>query len=92
MLRKTNLLGIASLLIASPCFSGFYVGAGFGPEYGHFKQRAHIISTNPSHSFSSFDVIDVNHFSGIGMFGSLFYLVMVGNIIGSTWLLKEMLI
>ncbi|WP_010652662.1 outer membrane protein [Fluoribacter dumoffii] len=66
MLRKANLLGIASLLLASPCFSGFYVGAGFGPEGAHFTQKAHVVRPG------TFNVYDTQHFSGIGVFGTLF--------------------
>lgn len=72
MLRKRNLLlGITSLFIASPSFSGFYIGAGFGPEGAHFIQKAHVV--RPGGPFQGgFNVFDTNHFSGIGVFGTLF--------------------
>ncbi len=66
MLRKMKLLGTASLLFASPCFSGFYIGAGLGPEGAHFTQKAHVVRPG------SFDVLDTQHFSGLGVFGTLF--------------------
>lgn len=66
-LRKTHLIfGLSSLFLAHPSFSGFYVGAGFGPEGAHFTQEAHVVRPG------TFDVIDKNHFSGIGVFGTLF--------------------
>lgn len=61
-----HLLGIASLLLANPCFSGFYLGGGLGPEGAHFTQKAHVVRPG------SFDVWDTQHFSGIGVFGTLF--------------------
>ena len=66
MLRKTSLVGILSLFLASPSFAGFYVGGAVGPEGATFSQRAHVIRPG------TFDVIDKEHFSGTGVFGSIF--------------------
>ena len=66
MLRKTKLAGIIASLLATPCFSGIYVGVAGGPEGAHFSQRAHV--TRPF----TFDVRDKQHFSGLGGFGSIF--------------------
>ncbi|MFT4059821.1 MAG: outer membrane beta-barrel protein [Legionella sp.] len=66
MFNKTYILGVLSLLSTSPCFSGFYLGAGVGPEGLHFNQNAH------AKLIGTFDVIDRNSFSGIGVFGTLF--------------------
>ncbi|MFC3908768.1 outer membrane protein [Legionella dresdenensis] len=66
MLRKTKLLSIISLLITTPSFAGTYLGAGIGPEGARFTQRAHVVRTG------TFDVIDKQHFAGVGVFGSLF--------------------
>lgn len=65
MLRKTIIAGAISLL-ANPSFSGFYVGAAVGPEGAIFTQRAHVVRVG------TFNVIDKEHFAGIGVFGSLF--------------------
>lgn len=66
MLRITKLLSITSLLITTPCFAAFYLGAGFGPEGAHFTQRSHVVRPG------TFNVYDTQHFSGIGVFGTLF--------------------
>lgn len=78
MLGKTTIAIISSLL-AAPCFSGFYIGGSVGPEGASFTQKAHVTGsaqTDPQTGQifpnSAFDVIDKNHFSGIGVFGSLF--------------------
>ncbi len=66
MLEKTTALGLCALLLSPPCFSGFYLGAGIGPEGSHFNQNAHVIK------LGTFDVIDREVFSGTGVFGTLF--------------------
>ena len=67
MLRKIYWSSAVSLLLASPAFSGFYVGAGIGPEFAQFTQKAHVFDTH-----NNFNVIDVEHFSGTGVFGTFF--------------------
>lgn len=66
MLKKTNIISVLALLIATPCFSGFYIGAGVGPEGARFNRNAHITRTG------TFDAIDKENYSGIGVFGTLF--------------------
>jgi outer membrane immunogenic protein len=73
MLRKISIL--SSLLLASPCFSGFYVGASVGPEGAVFSQKSHV--TRPADPLNplqpgSLNVVDKEHFAGMGVFGSLF--------------------
>ncbi|WP_412756625.1 outer membrane protein [Legionella bozemanae] len=75
MLRKTKLLGLVSLLLANPCFSGFYLGAGVGPEGAHFTQRSHVTrlgAISNTAGEGAFNVYDTEHFSGTGEFGTLF--------------------
>ncbi|CEG58405.1 outer membrane protein [Legionella fallonii] len=66
MSKKNMIISALSLLVASPCFSGLYIGAGVGPEGARFNQNSHV--TRPG----TFDVIDRENFSGIGVFGTLF--------------------
>ncbi|KTC84485.1 outer membrane protein [Legionella brunensis] len=75
MLRKGLLVGITSFLLTPPCFSGFYAGASVGPEGAHFSQKAFVVRTGTSGSDDRqgiFSVVDKNHFSGVGVFGSIF--------------------
>ncbi|ARG98444.1 outer membrane protein [Legionella micdadei] len=78
MLRMTPSVGALSLLIATPCFSGFYVGAAVGPEGASFSQKVHV--QRPG-TFDAFNVIDRNHYAGIGLFGTLFA--------GLSWIYKQ---
>lgn len=66
MLKNIHIIGILSLLVTPPCFSGFYIGAGVGPEAARFNRNAHV--TQPAY----FDAIDRENYSGIGVFGTLF--------------------
>ncbi|KTD11420.1 outer membrane protein [Legionella jamestowniensis] len=66
MLRKTTVGGLTLILAATPCFAGFYLGASVGPEGASFTQSAYVTRPN------TFSVVDRNHFSGLGVFGSLF--------------------
>ncbi|MBA3536123.1 MAG: porin family protein [Tatlockia sp.] len=66
MLRITKIVAVLSLLSASPCFSGLYLGAGFGPEGASFSQKSHV------ERIGTFNVEDVQHFAGSGVFGTLF--------------------
>ncbi len=66
MLRKTISSAIISLVVTTPCFSGLYIGAAIGPEGGYFTQRSHVTRVG------TFDVIDTEHFAGVGGFGSIF--------------------
>lgn len=74
MLGKTGLVGVTSFLLASPCFSGFYVGASVGPEGASFTRSAFVksIGVPQASSSSAFSVVDRDHFSGLGVFGSIF--------------------
>lgn len=88
MLRRTAVVSLLSIL-ATPCFSGFYLGASVGPEGASFSQKAHFVAPDPAHPVDAVDVVDKNHFSGLGVFGSLFagygwtrdryYLAIEGN-------------
>ncbi|CDZ78014.1 Opacity protein antigens [Legionella massiliensis] len=66
MLRKTTLCAALGLIFSSSCFSGFYLGVGAGPEGASFSQKAHVVRPG------TFDVVDKNHFSGLGGFGTVF--------------------
>ncbi|EHL31981.1 hypothetical protein LDG_6151 [Legionella drancourtii LLAP12] len=65
VLRKTIIATVLPLL-ATPCFSGLYVGSAVGPEGASFTQSAHVMRPG------SFNVVDRAHFAGLGVFGSLF--------------------
>ncbi|RAP35328.1 hypothetical protein B1207_13225 [Legionella quinlivanii] len=65
MLRKT-VCAASLILCSSISHAGFYLGASVGPEGAEFRQRSHVIRPG------TFDVIDKNHFSGTGVFGSIF--------------------
>lgn len=78
MLRITRIAGALSLLIATPSFAGLYVGAAVGPEGASFSQKAHV--QRPG-TFDAFNVIDRNHFAGIGLFGTVFA--------GISWIYKQ---
>ncbi|KTD27052.1 MULTISPECIES: outer membrane protein [Legionella] len=80
MLRKTHVTGVISLLVSTSCFPGFYVGAAVGPEGASFSQKAHVQRPGTATS-GAFNVIDRNHFSGIGLFGTLFA--------GLSWIYKQ---
>ncbi|MFI4963585.1 MAG: outer membrane protein [Legionellales bacterium] len=64
MLKKTRIL--LGLFLTAPCFAGLYVGASVGPEGAHFRQKVHVQIPG------NFNALDANHFSGIGVFGSIF--------------------
>ncbi|MBA2711681.1 MAG: outer membrane beta-barrel protein [Tatlockia sp.] len=66
MLRKTKIAAVLSILAAGPCFSGFYIGAGLGPEGASFSQKSDVVRP------LTFYVEDHNHFAGTGGFGTLF--------------------
>ncbi|CEK11549.1 hypothetical protein [Legionella hackeliae] len=72
MLRKTTVVAMTSLLLSAPCFSGLYLGASVGPEGASFTQSAYVTRPN------TFSVVDRNHFSGLGVFGSIL-VVMHGD-------------
>lgn len=84
MLRKIYWGSVVSLLLVNPSFAGFYVGAGFGPEYAQFTQKTHVFD-----NFGDFNAIDEENFSGAGVFGTFFggyswvrnrfYLAVEGN-------------
>lgn len=71
MLRKTH-VGIASILLSAPCFSGLYVGAAIGPETAKFTQQAHVQRVTVFNLMDKFNVIDKNRFSGMGFLGTIF--------------------
>lgn len=70
MLRKISRAGILSFMFTTPCFSGFYVGGAVGPEGASFSQKSHVVGLNPQAGV--FEVGASNHFSGTGVFGSIF--------------------
>ncbi|WP_028388461.1 outer membrane protein [Legionella fairfieldensis] len=70
MLRTTSLM-LSLFLLATPCFSGFYVGVSGGPEGASFSQKAHVTRAT-IFATGNFNVVDKQHFSGTGGFGSLF--------------------
>lgn len=71
MLRKTIIASAFSLL-ASPSFSGVYVGAAVGPEGASFTQSSHVTRLGSLAHPDTFNVVDREHFAGLGVFGSLF--------------------
>lgn len=72
MLRKMGCTAILSFMFAAPSFAGFYVGASIGPEGASFSQKVHVVGQNSNQPSGNFDVYATNHFSGIGVFGSIF--------------------
>lgn len=66
MLRKTFASLLLTTLFAEPTFAGFYAGIAAGPEGAYFSQKSRVTR------LGTFDVIDKEHFAGIGGFGSLF--------------------
>jgi outer membrane immunogenic protein len=69
MLRKTS---VAALLLASFSTSawcgGFYIGLGGGPDLVNFKQTSYVSDG----TFGNFNVKNLSHPAGSGLFGSLF--------------------
>lgn len=67
MFRKTQITGILFFVLSTSGYcSGFYLGAGVGPESIDFKKGSHFVQgTNAN-------VIDKSKQSGWGWFGSLF--------------------
>lgn len=65
MLKKAGFI-ITLLFISIPSYARFYVGAGFGPEAGHFNQTAYF------RHHPDANVKDTEQFAGRGVFGSLF--------------------
>lgn len=72
MLGKISRVGVLSVLFTTPGFAGFYVGGAVGPEGASFSQKSHVVGTNPQAPAGIFEVGAANHFSGTGVFGSLF--------------------
>lgn len=66
MLRITRFIAIASLLCTSSGYAGFYLGVAAGPEGARFTQKSRVARAG------TFDVRDKEHFSGDGVFGSIF--------------------
>ncbi|MDR3442264.1 MAG: outer membrane beta-barrel protein [Legionella sp.] len=71
MLRKTVVVSTLALLSA-PCFSGLYLGGAVGPEGANYTENAHFVTTIAAHPESNINTMDENHFSGYGVFGSIF--------------------
>jgi outer membrane immunogenic protein len=84
MLRKIYWSYVVSIVLASPSFAGFYIGAGIGPEYAQFTQKSHVFDIR-----GNFNVLDEQNFSGAGIFGTFlggyawihnwFHLAVEGN-------------
>lgn len=70
MLRKISLASAVFVLLNTSAHAGFYLGASAGPEGASFSQRAHVVGQG--NGALNFNVIATNHFSGTGVFGSLF--------------------
>lgn len=68
MLRKTSIITAISLL-TTPCFAGFYIGAGLGPEGAQFDQKSHVVRLVAN---GPLNIVDKEQFSGTGIFGTLF--------------------
>ncbi|MEO8400848.1 MAG: outer membrane beta-barrel protein [Gammaproteobacteria bacterium] len=67
MLRKTKISAVLLFVFSTPGFcSGFYLGAGVGPEYASFKKDSHFVQGINA------NVIDKSQLSGWGTFGSIF--------------------
>lgn len=80
MLNKT--LGLLGLFASSLSFANVYVGASIGPEGASFSQNAHVRSERTEgRTIEHFEVIDREHYSGTGYFGSFFA--------GYSWLIKQ---
>lgn len=71
MLRKAKALGLAAFVLSPACFAGFYGGLSAGPEGASFTQKAYVARPGTA-TTGGFNVIDKNHFAGIGVFGSIF--------------------
>ncbi|MFI4919229.1 MAG: outer membrane protein [Legionellales bacterium] len=72
MLRKMSQTAMLSLMFTAPSFAGVYIGASVGPEGASFSQKSHVVGQNSHQPQGVFNVYATNHFSGIGVFGSLF--------------------
>lgn len=72
MLQTFKQIGILSIVLSNLCFASVYVGGALGPEGATFSQRAHVVGQNPNATSGVFDVRATNHFSGTGVFGSIF--------------------
>lgn len=71
MLKPLTTFGIAACVFTSTsCFSWTYIGVAGGPEGASFSQHSHVMGQNSSEGH--FNVQASNHFSGTGVFGSLF--------------------
>ena len=62
-------------------FAGTYVGASIGPEAASFSQNSHVRGDRLNGVIENFEVIDREHYSGTGFFGSIFA--------GYSWLVKN---
>lgn len=70
MLRKISFTSSILFLFTTSSHAGFYLGASVGPEGAAFSQRSHVVGQG--NGALNFNVIATNHFSGTGVFGSLF--------------------
>ncbi len=70
MLRKISLVSSILILSATSSHAGFYIGASVGPEGASFSQRSHVVGQGQG--ALNFNVRATTHFSGTGVFGSLF--------------------
>lgn len=72
-----SLISLISLSLSTPCFSGFYVGAGGGLEGASFSQKSRVIGASNGtpvdvNVTGAFDVLATNHLAGVGGFGTVF--------------------
>lgn len=72
MLKGSQFLGAGLLVVATTSQAGFYAGAGLGPDIVDFRQKAHVLYSNPAHPNEGFNVYEKTHLSGTGLFGTLF--------------------
>ncbi|MES2219084.1 MAG: outer membrane beta-barrel protein [Pseudomonadota bacterium] len=69
MLRKTSITTLLLLSFSTPAWChGFYIGLGGGPEIVNFKQTSFVNDG----ILGGFDVKNLSHPAGSGLFGSLF--------------------
>lgn len=71
MIRRSHIVGvILSLASVSSWATGFYIGAGAGPDFARIRMTSHVKGV--FRGFTNFNVKNDNDLSGTGAFGTIF--------------------